>query len=899
MFEFFQPKKRRTEEIWLYILTQIRRGSIKIHLFGTGVLLFLLFVIPVSSSGVWAVNSGQVAQSEQSNHHLTKVYDDPEPCSENTFGKKDIQIVKLQLDKPPNYKVVSVTAPSSYDPIPPITPIDGNTNFNDTAFNLGFPGDGSPDKPYSIDNKNITGTGFENLIEIKNTDVYFNITNCLLQNGRRGIYLENVSHGYIYNNTIFNNAYSGITLQVNCSNNNISTNLVNTTSYYNSQGIYLGLSDNNSLFFNTVRNGSSQGIRVSSSNNTVISNNYVYYNEGEGLAIAKSRNCIISDNSIYNNSHRAGLDIDDSRNCTFTDNIIYNNSYHGIYSTISENNSIMNNEIFNNNYNGIYMEQSKYCTLSNLTIYNNMFNGIYLYRDCGDIEMNNINSTGNGNSPIGKYDGIHISNSGNSTFSNIISSKNYGDGVYFYESGNSTFSEITSSENGETGLYISSCSNSVLSDIFSFNNDGTGIGLRDSSNCSIHNIKTINNGYSGLSASWSPDVYNNTFTNINSSFNSGSGINFNHVNNSIISNSNIYNNSKNGIELDDSKNITLVNNNVFNNGDPSTHQDGYGIYLHYFSNECNLTSNSVYSNYDNGIYISQVNYTVISHNVIYDNEGTGINIGSTAGNIISNNIVYHNRNYGLYGQYWTESVQLPEKNIIKNNDFIGNQYFWVSFDQADCDGQIYQFEDNFFDNYRFPDDDGDGIVDHPLRVGHKRTIGEGEDEIHEYNEDETPRTTPRNDDSAIHYLTSPIITSPTSWDPANPDEWPESVINDTVTIQWIKPLDTEAHAITYSLYYLQLGFGGWDEENWTEITSGLTTISYYWDTTNLIDGDYYLRINATCSHGLMSVYQDQGNFRIDNSPPMLDDAYASFSPFVLILTSIITVVIMKHYKRKV
>lgn len=840
------------------ILTQIRRGSTKIHLFGTGVLLFLLLVISVSCSGVWAVNSAQTTQSEHFNHHLTKVYENPGSYSENTFRKKEAQIVNPLLDKPPNYKVVSITEPSSYDPILPITTIDGNTDFNDTAFNLGFPGDGSPDKPYSIDNKSITGlAGNEILIDIRNTDVYFNITNCLLQNGGRGIYLENVSHGYIYSNTIFNNSYYGIRQDQ---------------------------SENNRLFFNTVRNGSSKGIHVSSSNNTVVSNNYVYNNDDEGMLIEKSRNCTYADNIIYNNSYPGGLVIDDSRNCTFTDNIIYNN-YYGIKCSLSENNSIKNNVIFNNYY-GIYMVDSENCTLSNLTIYNNKGRGINL-RGCGNCEMNNINSTGN-NISTDDNQANYIAASGNSTFSEITSSENYGGGIYFVDSGNSTFSEITSSENSGTGFYIRYSGNSVLSDIFTFENDGNGIYLDDSKHISIHNIKTISNKYTGLGVTYSN---NHTFTNINSSFNHGSGISFNNVHNSTISNSDIYNNSINGIHLDDSKNNTLDTNIVYNNGNSSNHQREYGIYLHYYSNECKVTSNSVFSN-EEGIHISNVEDSLISNNYIYDNAGNGIHLDSSAGNIISNNIVYHNRGIGIYGYYWIEPGDpIPENNIIKLNDFIGNNYLELSFYQSDCSGSNYQIDHNFWDNYRFPNNDGDDYVDYPLKVGDTGTYGEDQ-----YHYDDYPLTEPTNDYSSIHYLTSPIITSPTSWDSANPEEWLQTRINGTVTIQWLEPLDTDDHTVTYSLYYKQQGF--WEEQNWTEIISGLTTTSYDWDTTNLIDGQYNLMINATCSHGLISFYMEEGGqFEINNSPPILSDAYASPSPFLLILVSIITLGIINRYKR--
>ncbi|MFX1517484.1 MAG: hypothetical protein ACFFC6_14355, partial [Promethearchaeota archaeon] len=212
---------------------------------------------------------------------------------------------------------------------------------------------------------------------------------------------------------------------------------------------------------------------------------------------------------------------------------------------------------------------------------------------------------------------------------------------------------------------------------------------------------------------------------------------------------------------------------------------------------------------------------------------------------------------------------------------------------SDFEAPNYQVDSNFWDNYRFPDSNEDGVVDFHLRVG--SYWAEGVEDHYFY--DENPQTQPNNPPGSLHYLTSPVIIFPTSWNPADPDNFPESQINGTVTIQWLQPLDSKGHTITYSLYYLQQG---WDlgEGNWTEIASGLTATSYDWDTTNVIDTQYYIRINATCSNGLMSVYQDQGMFSIDNSPPLLSDAQASPYPYVIILISVITLGLMKRDKKR-
>ncbi|MFX0122207.1 MAG: right-handed parallel beta-helix repeat-containing protein [Candidatus Hodarchaeota archaeon] len=836
------------------IWTQILRGSSKHYIYAIGVLLVLLLVFPISKSRLWATNFTQV-HSDQYNHNFLEICTNPK---NPTY--KYIPVFRSMLDIPIKRQVVSINAPSAYKESSPII-IDNNTDFSVKASDFSWFGDGSPNKPYSIDNLNITGNfGSEILLFIKNTDIYFNITNCLLQNGERGIQLENVTHGYIYNNIIFNNKDYGIVLQGNSSYNTISTNLVNNS--HAAEGITIDQSENNSLLFNIVCNGDSQGIYVSSSNNTVVSNNYVYYNIDEGLM-------------VWN-----------SRNCTFADNTIYNNSKDGIELYESENNSIKNSIIFNNGWYGIQMRESEHCILSNLTVYNSGRAGIRFWYS-GHSKINNVNSSWN-NHDYGYEDGNFFEYSGNSTFSRLFCSKNYGAGIRFTYSGNSTFSEITSSKNEGSGAFIQYSDNSALSDILSFDNKGDGISLDDFRFCSFHNITTINNSYNGLRGSYSSNI---TFSNINSSYNYKDGISWTDVHNSIISNSNCYNNSGNGIKLDNSQNNTLLTNIIYNNGIPFNYDTDAGINLYYVK-ACNMTSNSVYSN-EIGIYLSNTNNSFISNNAIYNNLGVGFSFQHSAGNIVANNIIYHNRGYGFYSYYWIESGDpTPENNILRRNDFIGNGYHGQYFYQSDFDGPNFQVDYNFWDNYRFPDSDKNDVVDYPLIVGHYWV--EGVEDPNFY--DEYPQTQPNNPDSSIHYLTSPIITFPTSWDPANPDDWRESLINGTVTIQWLKPIDTEDHTITYSLYYLQQGWGV-EEGNWTEITSGLTTTSYDWDTTNIIDSQYYIRINATCSHGLRSVYQDQGVFSIDNSPPLLTDAQASSYPFVFIFISVIILGVVKKQKK--
>ncbi|MHA2316473.1 MAG: lectin-like protein [Candidatus Hodarchaeales archaeon] len=83
--------------------------------------------------------------------------------------------------------------------------IEGNEQFIDRATNEDWPGDGSRSTPYLIENLEIIGNGgLETCIEIWDTNLYFQISNCILSEGFEIISLHNVENGEINHNVIKN-----------------------------------------------------------------------------------------------------------------------------------------------------------------------------------------------------------------------------------------------------------------------------------------------------------------------------------------------------------------------------------------------------------------------------------------------------------------------------------------------------------------------------------------------------------------------------------------------------------------------------------------------------------------------------------------------------------------------
>ncbi|MFW9947719.1 MAG: right-handed parallel beta-helix repeat-containing protein, partial [Candidatus Odinarchaeota archaeon] len=178
--------------------------------------------------------------------------------------------------------------------------INGNSNF--TLVNGVTPGgDGTYGNPYIIEDFTIDIDGPTNCIFINNTDAYFKIQNCTLENSDTSgttIRLKNVTNGLIFDNDINLGA-----IQLFYSNNiTFSDNQI-----LNCREFYFLYSDNNELRNNYIQN-STTGIRFVRSNNNTIIANEIYDCGDYGIKIHdKSNNTRITENYIYNNGGYTGI----------------------------------------------------------------------------------------------------------------------------------------------------------------------------------------------------------------------------------------------------------------------------------------------------------------------------------------------------------------------------------------------------------------------------------------------------------------------------------------------------------------------------------------------------------------------------------------------------------------
>ncbi len=247
--------------------------------------------------------------------------------------------------------------------------IDGNPDFQDQAssnnWDLGGTRTGTEALPYVISNYRIIGSPTDHLIEIRNTDRYFEISNCLLIGGEYGIFLEHMSHGIIKENNITGSGSDGI-YGYGINTTRIDWNYISNSS---NCGIYFEYATYNIIFANTIFNNT-RGIRLLYSNYNQFYRNDLYNSLFDGISIMVSEYLDIVNNTVFNCND--GIINAGSDNNEIVANKVYDNKDTGIMVVGSSNISVRGNNIYNNSF-GIHLLNSddnicSYNTINNNTV---------------------------------------------------------------------------------------------------------------------------------------------------------------------------------------------------------------------------------------------------------------------------------------------------------------------------------------------------------------------------------------------------------------------------------------------------------------------------------------------------------------------------------------------------
>lgn len=250
-------------------------------------LVFIIFLFSISVSLLYSSNSSQFSENDN----------------------KGIQIISSEY--------WNLTGTTIF-----INNSDPSYNWSKIAAeNEWCSGSGTWGDPYRIESVTIEGSGTGSCLEIINSYVPFEIKNCVFYNASTGIYLDNVSNGFLLNNTCFN-TYLGIDFYRECNNITIAGNILSRNAY----GIHLISCNSTHIVKNRIFENRESGIYFEDCIDTTIEENNISKNYGVGGAIVDVGNekSTYIGNRIEGNLE--GIFIGGSSNILVTKNLFLKNT---------------------------------------------------------------------------------------------------------------------------------------------------------------------------------------------------------------------------------------------------------------------------------------------------------------------------------------------------------------------------------------------------------------------------------------------------------------------------------------------------------------------------------------------------------------------------------------------
>ena len=183
---------------------------------------------------------------------------------------------------------------------------------SDSGFSgYSFMGNGSFNNPYLIEGYNITAVGSLSIaIEIRNTNSYFIIRDCIIYTEYIGIALSYVQSGTskVSQNIIISTTNNGGGILLgNMNNCTIERNYCHDFT----QGIHTNDVDGCTIYSNNILNSNYQGINIRYSDSNIITYNIIINSKQHGIAIVgTSMNNVIHHNRLENNAWADSYDID-------------------------------------------------------------------------------------------------------------------------------------------------------------------------------------------------------------------------------------------------------------------------------------------------------------------------------------------------------------------------------------------------------------------------------------------------------------------------------------------------------------------------------------------------------------------------------------------------------------
>ncbi len=514
---------------------------------------------------------------------------------------------------------------------------------------------------YGIEARNLTNITVRDCIIMDNNSLgAFSI----------GINFTNVSHSFIFNNTILtngsNDAY-GILLS-NSSNNSVQNNTVRTNGTTLAHGIFARFSSNNNTIFNNLvatrgTGVSNHGIYVTavSSDARILNNSVNATSSANGAAVvvqSDSRNAVIANNTLRALSATAsnwGIYLLTSVSNAFVahNNISANattNNFPIHLDTGSDNHTIMHNYInvsgSSNNF-GIILDTGarNNVVANNSVVVARLDGGAQVGIQLISTAINNTiaNNTIRTNGTTSNF-GIQLTTTanGNFIFGNFI---------------------VTGGTTGSNyGIFVTASSNNTIANN-SVNTTGTA------TNTGIRLVTTVSNN----------TVVNNTVRTSGSTTDNIGILLSTTAHDNNVSNNVIYTNGTSvnyGISLETTASRNSVFNNTIHSGGSTTFNRGivlFGVTTSVTFN--NITSNVIYtagtSNASGIVLSTRADNNTIADNIIFAGSGSAANVNSIGihfGAVANNNNITNNR-INTTGNL---SHGISLENGMQNNRFVGN-----------------------------------------------------------------------------------------------------------------------------------------------------------------------------------------------------------------------------------
>lgn len=685
--------------------------------------------------------------------------------------------------------------------------INGNVGWSS------FPGVGTHGNPKRITGKIISSSTSE-LITIMNTNLYFIIEFCTLNNMNwdnnvDGIYLKNVQHGTIFNNTLLNNQHS-IFVDVGCADI---------------------LIDHNTAHHTRGTDGGGSGIRVNGSTSVGISYNTLYDHTYNGIWVDDTSDCDIAYNTIYD--CETGIWTMDTEDLFR----VYHNTVHDITCTairVGAASYVFDNEVYNS--------EDGILTLDTAEVYHNTihdcewglrtlatteahFNTIY---SC-DWGLVSQASTEAYNNIIYDCSSGLVTQASTNAYNNVIHNCDWGvlvqdttqayqNTIYYNGFGILVESSDTSNEFYKNTIYQNDygirltgdssqvINNSIWGSLFGIGVDGSADNLIQGNKMFHQQLE--NNSYIGIrieNGSSSNYVWNNTFIGSTSysiyigSSDTGNDVKWNtHIKNNDGGTSQCYSNNS----------ANSITQNFYNEWTtPDSQPDGI-VDLPYI-----LDTDLVPTPPNDPTPLTTPPTNVDVHfvaqiKVLYPNGGELINETTTIDWTDSFDTLDHAVTYDLF--YSSDDGDTWHDLVLGTTE---TSYFWNTTSY-------------------FPKGS-----EYLIRVVVNCSEGE-------FTEDTTDSQFTVQGDT----LSKPTIQNPLA----------ENTYFQTVEISWKPSIDTWGHTVMYDLE-----FSNNSGSDWYMLGSDLVVTTILWDTTILTEGDdFQIRVTATCSEGVMEVTQTVGTFAI-------------------------------------